>query len=143
MQRVVGRKGGIVLIGLDTSALVGPYSHNTTQAPPSRNSPHGDVSGFEAQGSIEETLPISYGKLFSKHHQADKEVFPGVIAKANIKGNAGRMVGETQCLQPAQGGLRGRKKYLGVGGATQVDDPHGTGPELGQQGFERAERVGR
>ena len=52
MYSEVGGLGGIEVIGLDTFVLDGAYSHNTTQAPPSRNTPHVDVSGFEAKGTI-------------------------------------------------------------------------------------------
>ena len=143
MNGMVGRLGDIVLIGLDTSVLGGPYSHNITQAPPPRHTAHVDVSGFKAQSAIGEALPVPYRKSLPKHHQADKEVFPSFITKAEIKGQTWCMVSESQCLQSTQGSLRGREKTLGVGVATQVDDPHDASPEVGQEGFERAERVGR
>jgi len=96
MKREVGSQGGIVVIGLGTSALDGSYSVNTTQAPPPGHTPHVDVSGFKTQGAIEEPLPVSYRKILPKHHQADKKVFPGVFTEANIKRNTWHMVREGQ-----------------------------------------------
>ena len=96
MKREVGSQGDIVLIGLGTSALDGPYSDNTTQAPPPGHTPHADVGGFKMQGAIGEPLPISYRKILPKHHQADKKVLPGVFTEANIKRNTWNMVRKGQ-----------------------------------------------